>query len=411
MLTWTPPSSNAEQNAREILSAAMWIHSTFKDEVWLWRGQANRGYGVEPGMHTRVFNASKVHHTEEIVARATADLLDIARRARLDRQAKTRLPDLALLAHLQHYGAGTPLLDVSTDPLIALWMIAFENAKEPASRDNVSGMLFGIRRPPKERWISPLDARPYADPLVPSVSSSLGGNVWWYQAPDVTERLRIQRGSFLLGALSSLSDRKNVTIPLALGDTSSNWLKARMERRGKASNTAHSTSDIFAIVVRGSTKKHLRQLLRDRSGLSVEAVYPTPWHRPFISEFAEAYGRTRSLSLDLSALTVAILASTTKASSATHATKAAKSTKATKAAKTTKATKSTKAAKTTKSTKATKAGKATKATKATKAGKATKATKADKVAKAPKAAKATKATKAPKATKVTNASKSARAAQ
>jgi hypothetical protein len=136
----------------------------------------------------------------------------------------------------------------------------------------------------------------------------LNGQVWWYQAPDVTERLRIQRGSFLLGPLSHPNRRSGATIPLELGDPSNNWLKARMEKRGRPSNTARSDSDAFGIVVRGSTKKFLRSLLEDRSGLSVESVYPTPWNRPFIGQFAEGYGRSRALGLDLDpALTVPAL--------------------------------------------------------------------------------------------------------
>ncbi|MGH8506936.1 MAG: FRG domain-containing protein [Stenotrophobium sp.] len=299
MLTWTPPSSNAKQNARDILSAAMWIHTTFQNEIWLWRGQALGIYGIEPGMHTRVLNATNFPHTEDTVERATERLLKISREARLDRQGETRLPDLAMLAHLQHYGAGTPLLDVSTDPLIALWMIAFANAKKPHSLDEESGMLFGIRKPPSERWISPLDARPYSSQSAPSISKSLGNHVWWYQAPDVTERLRIQRGSFLLGSLSNPKARNESTIPLELDQLQEDWLAKRMEKRGQPSNTTQARSEAFGIVVRGSAKKHLRTLLEERSGLSVEAVYPTPWHRPFISQFAEGYGRTRKLELDI----------------------------------------------------------------------------------------------------------------
>ena len=111
---------------------------------------------------------------------------------------------MALLAHLQHYGAATPLLDVSTDPLIALWMVAFANPADPAALDDRPGSLFVIRRPPRERWISALDARPYTTDqdasgrTAPTVAASLGDQVWWYRAPDVTERLRIQRGSGLL---------------------------------------------------------------------------------------------------------------------------------------------------------------------------------------------------------------------
>ncbi|MEO7067739.1 MAG: hypothetical protein ABI114_12565, partial [Rhodanobacter sp.] len=202
-----------------------------------------------------------------------------------------------------HYGAGTPLLDVSTDPLIALWMIAFANAKDPSLLDNESGMLFGIKKPPRERWILPLDARPYRSFPKPSVSSSFGDQVWWYEAPDVTERLRVQRGSFLLGPLANPKMRNEATIPLDLGDKSKNWVKTRMDNKGKPSNVAHSTSDVFGIVVRGSTKRFLRSLLQDRSGLSLDAVYPTPWHRPFIGQFAEAYGRSRPLAYDLKLIT------------------------------------------------------------------------------------------------------------
>ncbi|WP_109993243.1 FRG domain-containing protein [Salinisphaera sp. LB1] len=300
MLTWKPKTNNAEQNARYIVSAAMWLHTTFSEEVWLWRGQAQKKYGIEPGVHTRVLNTKKFPHTENTVEHATAGLLNISRRIGLDRQGDTKLPDLAMLAHLQHHGAATPLLDVTTDPLIALWMIAFANAKEPGSLDGVSGILYGIRKPLPELWISPLDARPYSSKNRPSISGSLGNAVWWYQAPDVTERLRIQRGSFLLGQLPDTVDRKITTIPLDSGETLENhWLKERMKRRGQPSNTTRARSDVFGIVVTGSTKRHLRKLLEDRSGLSVETVYPTPWHRPFIGQFAEAYGRNRPLELDI----------------------------------------------------------------------------------------------------------------
>ena len=304
MLTWTPSSTNAEQNARDVLSAAMWMHSTYKDEIWLWRGQANKRFGLEPAMHTRVLGAPRQYRFEGAVQEATRSLLKIARDAGLDRQGDTRLPDLALLAHLQHHGAATPLVDVSTDPLIALWMIAFANAKAPDSLDQTSGLLLGIRRPPQEFWISPLDARSYFGPPT-SISASLGNNVWWYQAPDVSERLRIQRGSFLLGPLRSIDARSNTTLPLEVGTVPQrgelNWLEKRMARRGQPSNTTHPTSELFGIIVRGSTKQHLRRLLEDRSGLSVEAVYPTPWHRPFIGQMAEGYGRGRQLMLDVDA--------------------------------------------------------------------------------------------------------------
>lgn len=138
------------------------------------------------------------------------------------------------------------------------------------------------------------------------MAGSLGEEVWWYQAPEVTERLKIQRGSFLLGPLSALNSRRDTSLPLHLGSAEeakakddSNWLWKRMDRRGQPGNVTRPRADVFKIVIRGGTKKYLRALLEERSGLSVEAVYPTPWHRPFIEQFSTSYGRLRDLALDL----------------------------------------------------------------------------------------------------------------
>ena len=303
MISWSPGGKDDEV-ARKVLTMAMWMHTTFSNEIWLWRGQSNVSHGVEPSAHTRVLD-SGLPSNEDSVRAATVDLLEKAREARLDRQGETRLPDLALLAHLQHYGAATPLLDVTTDPLIALWMIAFASADEPTSGDETTGSLFGIRRPPEERHIRPLDARHYNGPTLPSICDSLEGKVWWYQAPDVTERLRIQRGSFLIGPLVSGATRKDGSLPFNYGtpgtEPKPDWVARRFKGYRKRGVPAAADSDVFRIKVPARAKLHLRALLKDRSGLSIATVYPTPWNRPFITQFAEAYGRRRPLELDLPA--------------------------------------------------------------------------------------------------------------
>lgn len=293
LISWTTPSTDAEQAARDLISAVMFLHTTFKDEIWLWRGQANEKYLLEPGMHTRVKSTPAIPNTEEQVVSATAYLVEKAREAGIDSANGTRLPDLALLASLQHYGAATPLLDVSVDPLVALWLVAFASSTED---DDAPGALYAIKKPPPERTFSPLDARPYASKTEASIATSLQGSLWWYRAPDITERLRIQRGSFLIGPLTQPDDHAT-TLPLTTQSSHGNWLKTRMDRRGKPSNTTRSWTDVVVFRVRKALKVHLRTLLTARSRLDISTIYPTPWERPFIEQFATGYGRNRLIDI------------------------------------------------------------------------------------------------------------------
>ena len=306
MLKWKPTTTNPEQAAKDIIEVANFLHRTFSNEAWLWRGQAHFGHNLEPGMHTRVLNyidtaqyRRNPRPPNTLVNEATNRLIKYAREMELDRKENYRVPDLALLATLQHYGAATPLLDVSTDPLIALWMIAFANSQRPYSLDTKAGFLFGIIKPPRERWISPFDARKFHADDQPSISGSLHNKLWWYEAPDVSDRLRIQRGSFLIGSLRSQVGDPKTTLSLNLESGGSDWLKKRITRMGMQSNTAKRTTDAFVITVPGASKKFLRDMLEERSGLTVESVYPTPWSSPLIEQFSKGYSRSRSLVLDI----------------------------------------------------------------------------------------------------------------
>jgi hypothetical protein len=179
----------------------MGLHSTFSDEIWLWRGQADARFAFEPAMHTRVRKTTGLALDERNVRWATQQLLEMARERALDRVEDLTLPDLALLAHLQHHGAATPLLDVTVDPLVAMWMVGHAGPADAGALDDRSGLLFGIRRPPTTRWIDSLDSRPYWNERKADLSSSLLAELHWYRPPDISERLRIQRGSFVVGPL------------------------------------------------------------------------------------------------------------------------------------------------------------------------------------------------------------------
>ncbi len=284
---WRPPGTQAPQEVRALIRAVMGLHSTFKNEFWLWRGQAIDEWPLEPGMHTRIRNTEGVDTEEEMVVGYTNRLLEYARKNHLDRVEDLRLPDLALLAHLQHHGAATPLLDVTVDPLVAMWMVAHASGPDATEHDARDGLLFAIRRPPRERWLEPLDSRPY----FPQISDAISTRVHWYRAPAISERLRIQRGSFLLGPLVSSGA---TTLPLVT-NSGEPWIKQRIAKLQDPGRPPGVKTQVVAFRLRAGIKSEVRHWLDDRAGLTQQSIYPTPWHKPFLEDFCQSHGRHRQI--------------------------------------------------------------------------------------------------------------------
>lgn len=289
---WAPNNSSPESEIRALLRGVMGLHSTFQDEIWLWRGQADSAHRLEPGMHTRVRNTPTVKFDEANVRYAAQQLIKLARENDLDKMDGIRLPDLALLAHLQHHGAATPLLDVSVDPLVGLWMVANASGDAADALDDKPGLLFAIRRPDQARWLQPLDSRCYWSDQGADIATSIDAGLSWFRPPDVSERLRIQRGSFVLGPLTSTT--APTTLPL-IYCASKPWLKTRVAKIGKAGKPTPPGTDVVAFRFRAGLKRELRSWLANRAGLTQQVIYPTPWHRPFLDQFCQAYGRQRPI--------------------------------------------------------------------------------------------------------------------
>ncbi len=292
--SWKPRGGPISWRVRELIRAVMGLHSTFSEEIWLWRGQSQTNHAaLEPGMHSRIRKTKILLADEMNVRWATAQLIAAARENDLDRIDGLRLPDLALLAHLQHHGAATPLLDVTVDPFVGLWMVVHASGNDPTADDGTDGVLFGIRRPEEPRWLVPLDSRPYWKEGVSVIATAIAEGVYWYRAPDISERLRIQRGSFLVGRLAKDDE---VTFPLRwASDTDAEWLKKRIEGLGKPGKPVTASTEVIAILVPCAIKAEVRKWLRERAGLTQEVIYPTPWHRPFLEEFCRGYGRDRPI--------------------------------------------------------------------------------------------------------------------
>jgi hypothetical protein len=98
-----------------------------KGRTYAWRGQSDATYKLSSSLYRRIENSGeavseKALRTEEI------KILEEARRWGLGRDLGPSATDLHLLALLQHHGVPTRLLDVTSNPITALWFAAEQHA-------------------------------------------------------------------------------------------------------------------------------------------------------------------------------------------------------------------------------------------------------------------------------------------
>lgn len=178
-----------------------------------------------------------------------------------------------LLALLQHTGAATPLLDVTTDPMVALFF-----ATEPNGQP---GLLVALNVHESKThyfdvgtdigWRSALDK-------LDAEGKSLG----LYTPPTVTTRIMAQRGRFVFGRYTP--DLSFSTLPVApapdwtskdlqtlFGETGGGWVGKRIP-------------PAFGIVIRSEWKGLVREVLTNTYGLSPETLFPD------LAGFASANG-------------------------------------------------------------------------------------------------------------------------
>jgi len=168
------------------------------------RGQCCSSWPLEPGIIRKVKKTYNGLGQSGLLFSLSADnTSELIKKAKASEHFKNNECDLNVLAILQHYGAATPLLDFSNDPLVALYF-----ACQPCEdKDNVvesDGKIFCINYPHQIRsHSSPM--RPVNDPYLIEIQSALGPDshpgIWYWKTPDSLpcKRSEKQQSVFVFG--------------------------------------------------------------------------------------------------------------------------------------------------------------------------------------------------------------------
>ena len=137
-----------ESSRVKSLSGFMKWAAQFNDGQYLFRGVSKDCYEIEASACRRLPNSERNNPAR--LLRINQQLIEKARLLGHDQQNGQRLPDLELLAELQHFGAATCLIDFSRNALAALWFACQQSSTAKAS----NGKVFAVRSDDSARSIT-----------------------------------------------------------------------------------------------------------------------------------------------------------------------------------------------------------------------------------------------------------------
>lgn len=262
--------------------------------VFAWRGCVNASWSFHSALFRRLWWTHPTTVPDEATLyKRESRLLQDSQRWGLHSGERGRLSVLEQLATLQHYGAPTRLLDVTFNPLVAVWF-AVERSQE---YDDADGRLFVVdvtnrlidTHDDYRGWSSAVVHRPwdesskYGAPSRQEWSSS----VWAWRPSRFLGRIANQHGGFLFGGVPSAATApgaKQFRIPREPDSRSGLWpieevrkntsLALRFHKvEARAGGVSDDRQAAFTVRIKSAAKKEIRGILRTRYELDHPTIY------------------------------------------------------------------------------------------------------------------------------------------
>lgn len=241
-----------------------------------WRGLSSSDYPL-------VSSLQRVHPgaDEDWLRRTERRVIDAAREWGLGFGPTGWSSDLQLLADLQHYGTRTRLLDVTSNPMTALWF-ACQSPVQPPSGPAASndGLLLAINTAGWQRYGRSMPAGTYSaieNPFTWELESALRN-----EAPFLVEslipndRLRSQEGFFIAGRVPRLEDQggpfKSFNMPFE--PTTRAELRNRLTQKNMIGRSMREHLPFVAVLIPERFKLRVLQRLENSYNRRARVLFP-----------------------------------------------------------------------------------------------------------------------------------------
>lgn len=270
-LLWRGKSTWSQREFFTQLSRAIAAVSSYRHDLTFWRGHASTEWQLSPRLMREL---PPFAVAQDVVNRETKVLLEEARRARpgwLEGMILKESADLDLLALLQHLGASTPLLDLTTDPYVALYFAV--------AGEHEDGLLLGLQA---KTWTD-LTARPamysqnWTD-QIQRLSDPANSSMAYFRPPNISARIPAQRSAFAFGIVAGPGSWASSIGSVGIDDLGKTWSEPRASLAfGKRKSKGRpALPPVLGFHIPERRKQFIRDLLASNFGLCATTLFPDP---------------------------------------------------------------------------------------------------------------------------------------
>ena len=248
----------------EAFRAITRIVSLSANRRYVWRGCTNSAFRLRSSLLRELIVAEgEPLPNEQLVRQHEVAMLREARAWGLARELGPPASDLQLLAHLQQHGLPTRLLDVTHDPMTALWFAC-------ASEDDQAGVVFAVD-------VTAVPTHDTVDPLGPTLrqalrESAVRGEPFLVRPTVPSARSSAQQGLHLSGVVPTVESPGGIDgLPLRLGPAPGRdklgVLFGEPARRAGRPTRLPFCALVVPARLKGTIRNHLTALNRTRAVL------------------------------------------------------------------------------------------------------------------------------------------------
>lgn len=263
-----PPNSPSQlKRCRSILIDVLNFATSATESETMWRGHTSSDHRLTPS----IARSSAGTLSKAAVKTRTEALLDDAISASHDWRdgaAFRAMPELEKLALIQHRITGTPLLDVTPDPFIALWMACNESRTAGASPD---GLLIGFNNF-NDKWTNLTASNvSWSDAVADAAKAK---KLAWFRPTATSDRAVVQRSRFLVAPIAGPTGWYKALSDVVITKLPAKWDGAKLDGVFNPSVGKPAHVPIVGILVPASIKPTMRQILARNFGIERNTVYP-----------------------------------------------------------------------------------------------------------------------------------------